>query len=150
MFIKIILDSKNLSSLTKFLVLFNNILKTKLSFSRLMKINSIVNNKKRITVLKSPHVNKSAQESFEVKNYKKVIVVFSLQYYMLFMVLKKLQNSIFNDINISIQAGSGNLKNFKFFKFFKVNNNKINFLNILKKLDISGECSLQSNFNVIK
>jgi len=29
--------------------------------------------RKRITLLKSPHVNKSAREQFEIKNYKSII-----------------------------------------------------------------------------
>ena len=66
------------------------------------------------------------------------------------MILKKLQKSIFNDVTISIQFDLISLKSFKFFKFLKINNNKINFLKTLKKLDISGEYSLMSNFNTIK
>lgn len=34
--------------------------------------------KKRITLLKSPHVNKSAREQFEIKNYKTIITFFNL------------------------------------------------------------------------
>lgn len=34
--------------------------------------------KKRITLLKSPHVNKTAREQFEIKNYKAVLNINSL------------------------------------------------------------------------
>lgn len=34
--------------------------------------------KKRITLLKSPHVNKSAREQFELKNYKSIITFSNL------------------------------------------------------------------------
>lgn len=34
--------------------------------------------KKRITLLKSPHVNKSAREQFEIKTYKTIIVFSNL------------------------------------------------------------------------
>jgi len=34
--------------------------------------------KKRITLLKSPHVNKSAREQFEIKNYKSIITFSNL------------------------------------------------------------------------
>mgnify|MGYP000857549187 FL=1 len=36
--------------------------------------------KKRITLLKSPHVNKSAREQFEVKTYKTVLTLSNLSY----------------------------------------------------------------------
>ena len=35
--------------------------------------------KKRITLLKSPHVNKTAREQFEIKNYKSIITLLNLQ-----------------------------------------------------------------------
>jgi ribosomal protein S10 len=40
-------------------------------------ISNLPTNKKRITVLKSPHVHKSSREQFEIKTYKLVISVFS-------------------------------------------------------------------------
>ena len=142
MFLKATLDSKNLMSLNKFLILFSNVMKNKLKFSRILTVKSMTSIKKRITVLKSPHVNKKAQESFEVKNYRKVVIIFSLQYYIIFLILKKLQNLVFNDVKISIQANSNNPKGIKFFKYLKIKNDKANFLDILKYLDVSGEHSL--------
>lgn len=36
---------------------------------------NIPNKKKRLTILKSPHVNKSAKEQFEIKYYKTIIQI---------------------------------------------------------------------------
>ena len=49
-------------------------------FKKLDIKHSIINlptSKKRITVLKSPHVHKSSREQFEIKTYKLVIGIFS-------------------------------------------------------------------------
>lgn len=62
------------------------------------------NKKQKIAVLKSPHVNKTAQEHFELKTYSLSIVLHSykIQKYILF--LKKIKNRLFPGIKIKIKG----------------------------------------------
>ena len=39
-------------------------------------LTSLPTKKKRITVLKSPHVHKSSREQFEIKSYTKLLITF--------------------------------------------------------------------------
>jgi len=41
-------------------------------------ISHLPTKKKRLTLLKSPHVNKSAREQFEIKTYKTIITLLNL------------------------------------------------------------------------
>jgi len=69
------IQSVNKKALTLYLTSLQTFLK------KLNVIYSFVNlpiKKKRITLLKSPHVNKSAREQFEIKNYKTIITFFNL------------------------------------------------------------------------
>jgi ribosomal protein S10 len=104
----VILKSKNRKSLENFYQFFNrntfqNFKSIKIFFQKKSK-------KKVITLLKSPHVNKSAQEQFELK-------IFSMQYKIktsraiLFMVfLKKMKTNLFPDVSIKLQKISNVLK----------------------------------------
>ena len=59
--------------------------------------------KKRLTVLKSPHVNKKAQEQFEYRLFKKqfrIEVIKTLKYV---VFLKKLNYNLFSDIHIKLK-----------------------------------------------
>ena len=77
MFFTINLYSKNLNSINKFLNFFGN--KT---IKKKLKINFFTSRyqkpvkKKILTILKSPHVNKKAQEQFEYRIYKKKTSLF--------------------------------------------------------------------------
>ena len=101
MFINIIIKSKNKQSLIKFLTTFKNFINndklnlTKtLIFSQQQKINKI------FTILKSPHVNKTAQEQFELNLFSKNIKIHSFQIIKILVILKKIQSEFFSDINI--------------------------------------------------
>ena len=60
--------------------------------------------KKVITVLKSPHVNKSAQEQFEFRIHTKKLSINSLQHLKFVYFLKKIQNTIFPFIKIKLEG----------------------------------------------
>lgn len=62
------------------------------------------NKKQKIAVLKSPHVNKTAQDHFELRTYSLSIVVnsYKTQKYVLF--LKKIKNQLFPEIKIKIKG----------------------------------------------
>ena len=119
----ITLHSKNKKALRLFLKFIHSSLEIqKLQMPISYKKNK--NKKQKITVLKSPHVNKTAHEHFELKTYSLSIVLHSykIQKYILF--LKKIKNRLFPGIKIKnkgyfLQKNTVNSKpmdpnNFKF------------------------------------
>ena len=62
------------------------------------------NNKKFLTVLKSPHVNKTAQEQFEFRNYKCQFLVFSPKPLLLLLILKKLFRFTFLGLKLELKV----------------------------------------------
>ena len=61
------------------------------------------NLRKFITVLKSPHVNKTAQEQFEFRVYSREFVLSSFKPLTLFLILKKINNLSFSGLNLKIE-----------------------------------------------
>ena len=59
--------------------------------------------KKVISVLKSPHVNKTAQEQFESVIYKKQVVVCSYDYNLLFCLLKSFNHRMLPELTLKIK-----------------------------------------------
>lgn len=120
----LILYSKNKKSLNK-------------AFSTLLEyINSQINKKyffrktKKhfVSILKSPHVNKKAQEQFDFKIYS---IQFSLRSYSknfkYLYVFKKIRNNYFSDVKFSIKFSTN--KKHKEFKLFNLDNFKLNLNN---------------------
>ena len=60
--------------------------------------------RKFITILKSPHVNKTAQEQFEYRFFSKHFLVFSPKSRTLFVLLKKLKNLSFSGIKLEVKG----------------------------------------------
>jgi hypothetical protein len=85
-----------------------------------------------ITILKSPHVNKTAQESYESITYSYTIKThsFRIQKYILF--LKKLRNNLFPDIQTKVKI----ILEKKFFNVenycFKINNYRLDSIKTKK------------------
>lgn len=104
MYLNIIIKSKNNNSLKSFLILFKT-----LSQNKKLKLNNILTvfHKKRFkkvfTVLKSPHVNKTAQEQFEYILFTKSVKIKSSQILKTLIILKKIQAMSFADIHIKIK-----------------------------------------------
>lgn len=75
-------------------------------------LKSFPKNKKRkfVTVLKSPHVNKTAQEQFEFRFYSKHFLVRSFKPLTFFLLLKKLKNLSFPGLNIEVKGLLENTK----------------------------------------
>jgi len=73
------------------------------------------------SVLKSPHVNKSAQEQFEYNLFKKQIKIDVFQITKLLVILKMIKVKLFSDIEIELKF-SVHHKSFQ-----KVVLNKINY-----------------------
>ena len=60
--------------------------------------------KKRLTILKSPHVNKKAQEQFESRLFKKQFTIHTTKNLKYLVFLKKLNSDLFPDINIKLKC----------------------------------------------
>ena len=86
----------------------------------LLSISRIKKKRKRITILKSPHVNKKAQEQFQSITYRNVIEYFSWEIKKNTVVLKKIKNRLFPDVKLKIEKTFGSVK----IKYFK--NNQFN------------------------
>ena len=95
--------SKNKKSLNKFFDIFTRISETT-QFGLTNKINSQKSKKKIITILKSPHVNKKAQEQFELSYFNYKFNIYSPQELKLILMVKKIQKKLFTDIKIKINV----------------------------------------------
>ena len=99
----ITLYSKDKTSINHFLEFLQNISKMQ-NFQILKKLLNKKNNKKKISVLKSPHVNKTAQEQFEYIYYSTKISFNSWEIKKYFTFLKKTKNQLFPDISMNIKT----------------------------------------------
>lgn len=155
MFFTINIQSKNLKSLNKFLMILNNenfFKKLHIKFFKIMHKSN--KTKKVLTILKSPHVNKSAQEQFEHITYKKNVICFSEQPFLFILVLKSLRFKHFSDISVLIKFNSDTikaktiLKNNIDFLFLKLNPEKKNHLiEYLKMIELNGEFLINKCLN---
>lgn len=98
-YLKII--SKNEKSLKNFLSFFFKHLKTKYNIIQKSVIGH--NHTKIITLLKSPHVNKTAQEHFELRMFSKQMLIKSSYTNRNIIFLKKILTKLFHDISINIE-----------------------------------------------
>ena len=85
-----------------------------------------------LTILKSPHVNKTAQEQFESRFFSKQLSIYSPKNFQFLLLLKKIKTHLFPDVKIKIKF----ILNKNLEAKTKINIlNPSNFkLNILKKM----------------
>ena len=93
--------SKNEKSIKIFLHFFFTHLNTK--FNIIPKSITPYNNQKIITLLKSPHVNKTAQEHLETRLFTKKILVNGICLRKNIIFLKKILDKLFQDISIQLE-----------------------------------------------
>jgi ribosomal protein S10 len=93
--------SKNEKSLNFFLSFIFNHLKIK--FNIFQKVSETFKNRKIITFLTSPHVNKTAQEHFEAHVFLKQIDIKSFCCHQNIVFLKKIIDKLFHDISICLK-----------------------------------------------
>ena len=55
------------------------------------------------TILKSPHVNKKAQEQFEIFVFSKQLTLYSIKKLKYLFYLKKIQESLFSNVKVKIK-----------------------------------------------
>ena len=155
MIITLKMSSSNYNSLEN----FSKLLIDKLHTIENIKFSVIgtTNKKKYInkfTVLKSPHVNKKAREQFEIRNYTKILKIYSYQSLLLLFVLKRIKTNTFSEVKLKIDLNYNLGQLHKHLKSnFNLNSvflNKLNFegnhyklndstKNYLKRLDVFGE-----------
>lgn len=132
MLFNVTVTTKNKNSLIRFLLFLNNQLNKKHSFNFFLSSSkTFLTLKKKITVLKSPHVNKKSKEKFQFVYFK-----FSFNFYSddekkdLFL-LKKLKTFLFSDLKLQIKTDISYKRNSK---NLKVNPN--NFKNFFHKKSV--------------
>ena len=97
----LIITSKNKNSACEFLEFFNT--------NKIFNLNSIKkyfqkkNYKKKITLLKSPHVNSRTKEQFESEIFKKQITIKTLENLKYFLIFKKINATLFPDLCIKVK-----------------------------------------------
>lgn len=136
MFIIIDIYSKNYKFLNNFLhKFFNQEICNKLKLI-ILKTN-LQKTKKTffLTVLKSPHVNKTAQEQFGYKMYKHQIKCFTFQPFLFLLFLKKIKFFLFSEITVKVNVIKNTTNSKKKLKnVFNVDNYSLDF-NELKLID---------------
>jgi ribosomal protein S10 len=83
--------------------------------------------RKFITILKSPHINKTAQEQFEFRFYSKRFLINSFQPLTFLFILKKIKNLSFSGLNLEVKSLlEYNEKNKNFLKLISPDNLTLN------------------------
>lgn len=133
MFINIHIYSKNYLSITRIVTFFSNtFLLKKLNVTIFTSIYQNPTKYKTFTVLKSPHINKTAQEHFDYCIYKKTLKIHSYKGFLVLTLLKLLKYKIFADVKFKISIAN------QPFKFEQNLQNKINPNNFILIQNSSG------------
>ena len=137
------ISSKNYVSLVNFIKKFFNKTFIKSLGISIKKYTSIIPTKSTLyTVLKSPHVNKSAQEQFLSKIFTIQIEIFLYQPLLFFIFLKIFKSTLISDVSINYKIISNKIKfeqNFKLilnpnrFKFYFINKKKTFYYFFIKR-----------------
>lgn len=104
----ITLKSKNRNSLEKFYQFFNR--NTFRNLKLIKKFFQKKSTKKVITLLTSPHVNKVAQEQFELKIFKMQYRIRTAQTLKFLIFMKRIKTHLFPDVSVKLQKVSNELK----------------------------------------
>ena len=129
------ISSKNKKSINNFLFFFFKHIKTHKNLSKFFPIKKTT---QKITILKSPHVNKTAQEQFESKKFSEKILLNSENMTFSIIIIKNLLNKIFHDLKITIKINQKFptpyfSKILNFYNFKLIQRDKKYFNQILKK-----------------
>lgn len=117
MFINVKITSKNQNSLKRFIKNFKTLSKNKrLHLRRFLNFYQRKQNNKIFTILKSPHVNKKAQEQFEYNLYSKNLKIKSFQILKVLILLKNFQKTLHTDVDIKVKFIINEQKNYPFNK----------------------------------
>ena len=127
----LIITSKNKDSIEKFQKFLNKTVTN--NFKKVQKVFFKKGKRKFITILKSPHVNKSAQEQFEILTFSIQINISTMQPFKFLMLLKKVNTYLFPDVNLKLKLVHNKVKQITLKrKIFNVDNLKINKIKIIE------------------
>jgi ribosomal protein S10 len=155
MFFQLQIISKDKKMLQKFLDFFLGLQKTSSTWN----VISNSNKKDVITVLKSPHINKTAQEQFEYRTYSKKILINSFKPSIFLLTLKKIKGLSFSGVALKLigWTGEGNKSNEILnllspknivlkadYKFFSAHKSNQGFTKYLQLFDCHGETLLKT------
>ena len=126
------ITSRNKNSIYNFFLFFNRTSSSTLN-ARVIYCQKNLK-KKRLTILKSPHVNKKAQEQFEYRLFKKQFRIEVTKIFKYLIFLKKLNYNLFSDIHIKLKRSVRNKEIIKSsLKIFDPNYCKLNTFYSFKK-----------------
>lgn len=142
--------SKNKNSLSRNFLLFTS--NSSLNFHVVKKYFQKKTEKHFLTILKSPHVNKSAQEQFEFHLFSKQLSIFPFKRSHYTYILKKVRNTLFSDVMLKIKSSiNKEKKNNTRLVIFNPNNFKLNINKSLitqkKRLDELKNIKQLKNFD---
>ena len=145
MFINIHIYSKNKLSILNYLKFLKKYLrKKKLKFKNIIIMFKKKTKTKVFTVLKSPHVNKTAQTQFEQRLYKNQLTVYSSNYLKLIYFIKYFSEKNFSDVKLKIKIIKNKNNNFILKKTTSfLNNSELQSTSFLKILDSIGEVNFK-------
>jgi len=144
MFINIHIYSKNYASIKRIIAIFSNhYLLKKLNLTIFRSIYQNPTKRKIFTVLKSPHVNKIAQEHFEYNIYKKTLKIHCFKGFLVLTVLRMLKYKIFADVKFKISIISFP---FKFKQNLQNNINPNNFILIRNSFCLKTYLKIFNNY----
>lgn len=103
-YIKICIQSKHQYYIDQFIILFNK--KSRTLFKSVKQLFIQKKYQPRFSVLTSPHVNKKAQEQFEIRIYYWQIKVQTFELLKLGIFLKKVNESVFPNLNFKLKLTS--------------------------------------------
>ena len=155
MFFYILISSKNFRSLVFFLKMMQNIKVKKILRLKFYSTNQAKRTRSKLfSLLKSPHVNKTAQNQFQLFVFRQQVIVYTPYVFKFLVFLKKIKNLSFG-VNVKIKIQFNFLKLTRKLKEILNPNNfyglkyRIKFKQILKYfkvLDLYGEL----NFDLAK
>ena len=100
---RVTIFSKNKNSLTNFFKFFNKELLSVASYNMILSQTQKKKTCKTISVLKSPHVNKTAQVHYSYNLFSKQIFIFSSKPMKSFLFFKKIQSRLFPDVKMEVK-----------------------------------------------
>ena len=147
------IESKNKKAITKFInFLTKQTHLLNLNLTKKIVFYNIKN--KKMSILKSPHVHKTAQEQFEFKLFSVKIFIETTRNLKFLTFLKKIQNTLFSEIKLKLklitseklydEKNLGNQLKETSKSFNKTINDKNKATKLLKFLDYYGELYLKS------
>ena len=143
-------SSKNAFSVKQAYKFFNSLNSNKkLNLNIIKKCQKNLKKKQLLTILKSPHVNKTAQEQFELKTHlTQLILKPTTQNFKLVRALKKLLPKLFPDIKTILQITNNNKEKSRNFKK-ALNINDLKVIDKTKQKKILKKLNILDNFGEI-